>query len=105
MNGEILVADDASLSIAPVDVVNPDFGFSLDSVGGNVDPEIVFGVGATNTSNAPLAFAFNFSIPLGGFGDGVTTILTEAALGITLTSASGSIGGDDILPVTGDERV
>jgi hypothetical protein len=105
MNGEILIDENGNLSVVPVNVVNADFGFSLDSLGGHVDPELVFGVGATNTSNNPLAFAFIFSLPLGGFGDGVTPIDTEAALGITLTSSSGSVGGDDIFPVTSANKI
>ena len=106
MNGDILIDNEGNLSIDPVNMTNPQgFGFSLDNVSGHVDPEIVFGLGATNTSNSTLVFAFAFSIPLGGFGDGVTPINTEAALGITLTSASGSIGGDDIFPTLGGGKI
>ena len=53
----------------------------ITSVGGNVDPEIVFGVGGTNNSSAPVTFAFTFNLPITGL---TAPIYTESALGITL---------------------
>jgi hypothetical protein len=62
----------------------PGFSASIDDFVGDVDPEIVFGLGATNNTNAVAVFAFVFNLPLGGFGP--PTIMAEAALGTTLTA-------------------
>jgi hypothetical protein len=45
----------------------------------------VFGVGATNNTNAVAVFAFVFNLPLGGFP---TPIVADSALGTTLTAPS-----------------
>ena len=66
---------------------------SLDSMSGNIDPVLGFGLGATNTSGAAKTFAFAFSLPLGGL-TAPPVINTKAQLGITLTaftSAGGSV--------------
>jgi hypothetical protein len=63
------------------DPPDPNFG----PFGGHVDPELVFGLGATNNTNAVAVFAFAFNLPLGGFGP---PIVAEAALGTTLTAPS-----------------
>jgi hypothetical protein len=72
-----------------IDIEGEDFRAQISSFSGEVDPEIVFGVGATNSSNAAKVFAFVFNIPLGGFNFG-NAIATEAALGTTLTASSQS---------------
>jgi len=71
----------------PVGMTGPDFSVSIDTMGGNVDPELIFGIGATNSSSAPKTFAFSFNLPLAGFNAGAA-IATEAALGTTLTASS-----------------
>jgi hypothetical protein len=96
-NGTFVIDDqgNVSLSSGPVEVTGPgwtatvgDNPFDPDfpGFGGNVDPELVFGLGATNNSNAVATFAFIFNLPLGGFGP--PTIIAEAALGTTLTAPS-----------------
>jgi hypothetical protein len=59
---------------------------SITGLSGNVDPEIVFGLGATNATNGTLTYSFAFSLPLGGFP---VPISTYAELGTTLTSPTG----------------
>jgi PEP-CTERM motif len=61
-------------------------GASITGLSGNVDPEIVFGLGATNATNGTLTYSFAFSLPLGGFP---VPISTYAELGTTLTSPTG----------------
>ncbi len=80
IDGDIQIVGDTS-------VEGPDFTADISSFGGNVDPEILFGIGATNSSSAAKTYAFAFSLPLGGFNFG-NAILTEAALGTTLTASS-----------------
>lgn len=74
-----------SLGDRVISMTNSDFSVSIDNIGGNVDPEIIFGLGATNTSGAPLTFAFAFSLPLGGFSGLIDTF---AEIGQTLTAPS-----------------
>ena len=59
---------------------------SITGLSGNVDPEIVFGLGATNATNGTLTYSFAFSLPLGGLS---VPISTYAELGTTLTSPTG----------------
>ncbi len=80
----------------PVEVSGAGFSIQIDSIGGNVDPEIIFGVGATNTSGGTKTFAFSFSLPLAGL---TGLIDTEAVLGQTLTAPSES--GVTLFPTLG----
>lgn len=103
-NGTFVVdgnTGDVGMSNGPMEMVGPNGDWQINvgpgpnapegtgGVGGNIDPEIVFGVGATNNSSGPLVFAFAFSLPLGGFP---VPISTEAALAMTLTASSGTTG-------------
>ncbi len=74
----------------------------IDSFSGNVDPEIVFGLGATNTSNNPLTYSFSFSLPIGGLEVPITTF---AELGTTLTPPSGGTGSATVFPILGVEKI
>jgi hypothetical protein len=86
MSGSYDIDAQGNLSLgAPVGMTNANFSISINSIGGNVDPEIAFGLGATNTSGAPITFAFAFSLPLGGL---TGLIDTYAELGYSLTSAT-----------------
>jgi len=98
MSGSYDIDSDGNLSLEnPVGMITPDFEIGINSIGGHVDPELVFGLGATNTSGGALTFAFAFSLPLGGFSGLVDTY---AELGSTLTSAS--TGGDlTLFPTSG----
>lgn len=67
------------------------YTISLDSMSGNIDPLLGFGLGATNTSGGLMTYAFSFSLPLGGLS---VPIDTYAELGTTLTAftdAGGSV--------------
>lgn len=68
----------------------------INSVSGNVDPEIVFGLGATNNTGGILTYAFSFSLPLGGFSGPASTF---ASLLGSITSAS--TGAGSIFPTSG----
>lgn len=79
---------------APITAVGTDFSATINSLLGNQDPLLIFGVGATNLSATPLTFAFAFSLPISvtepnlayaevsysltdGLGDGVTLFPTS----------------------------
>jgi len=76
----------ATLDSGTTNYLQGGVGASITLVSGNVDPEIVFGVGATNTSNAIATYSFAFSLPLSAFA---VPIDTYAELGTTLTSPTG----------------
>ena len=65
---------------------NGNISASITGLSGNVDPEIVFGLGATNATNSTLTYSFAFSLPLGGISGPISTY---AELGTTLTSPTG----------------
>jgi len=104
MNGTFAVDADGNIGLAngPVSMTGPGFSVSLDSVSGNVDPELIFGLGATNSSSGPATFAFAFNLPLGGFNFG-SSILTEATLGTTLTASSSANG--TVFPTLGVGKI
>jgi len=90
MSGSYQIAPDGSLSLpTAANFVGADFSVDITNIGGNVDPEIVFGVGATNTSGAAKTFAFAFNLPLLGLTGPVDT---EAALAVTLTAPTTGSG-------------
>ena len=102
MEGSYTIDADGNISLpAPVSMTTASFSVGIDDISGHVDPELVFGVGATNTSGAPVVFAFAFNVPLGGFQG---TIDTFADLGKTLSSASGS-GGTTLFPILGVNKI
>jgi len=70
----------------------------ISSISGNVDPEIVFGVGGTNNSSAPVSFAFSFSLPITGL---TAPIYTESALGVTLTTGGSFPTVGHLYPTSG----
>lgn len=84
---DIDAGGNVSLGDRVISMTNSDFSVNINNIGGNVDPEIIFGLGATNTSGAPLTFAFSFSLPLGGLSGPLNTF---AEIGQTLTAASGN---------------
>ncbi len=98
MSGSYNIAGDGSLSLpSAANFVGADFSVDISNIGGNVDPEIVFGVGATNSSGAAKTFAFAFNVPLLGLTGPVDT---EAALAVTLTApTTGS--GLNLFPTSG----
>jgi len=62
---------------------------SITGLSGNVDPEIVFGLGATNSTGGAVTYSFSFFLPLGGFP---VPISSYAELGGSLSSASTGAG-------------
>jgi hypothetical protein len=57
------VSGDISLP-APIGIYTPDFTASIETMTGNQDPIILFGVNATNLTLNPLNYAFGFSMPI-----------------------------------------
>jgi hypothetical protein len=103
-SGDFTIAEDGSVGIGEgaTSVEGDGYTVSLGSLSGHVDPELVFGLGATNSSNGVAVFAFAFNLPLGGFNFG-NAILTEAALGTTLTASSQSDA--NLFPVLGVGKI
>lgn len=98
MSGSYQIAENGDLSLPnAINVVGADYSIDITNIGGNVDPEIVFGVGATNTSGGFKSFAFAFNVPLLGLSGLVDT---EAALATTLTAPSTG-PGLNLVPTSG----
>jgi hypothetical protein len=95
--GQYTIDADGNISFGGFEASGDGYAVTITGLSGHVDPELVFGVGATNTSGVAKTFSFAFSVPLGGF---VGTIDTFADLGQTLSSASGS-GGTTLFPTLG----
>jgi hypothetical protein len=76
------------------------YTFSLDSMNGNIDPVLGFGLGATNTSGGLKTFAFAFSLPIGGLTGSIDTV---AQLGTTLTAFTGN--GGSVYPTSGVGKI
>lgn len=89
MTGDYDIDESGNVSLGDrvVSMTTADFSVDINNIGGHVDPEIIFGLGATNTSGAPLTFAFAFSLPLGGFSGLIDTF---AEIGQTLTAPTGN---------------
>jgi hypothetical protein len=84
--GSFVIDEAGNVSLdGPAEASGTGFSATITGVSGNVDPELVFGVGATNNTGANAVFAFVFNLPLGGFGP---PIASEASLGTTLTAPS-----------------
>jgi hypothetical protein len=92
--GQISLAD-------PVNIDGGDYTVSLDSMSGNIDPVLGFGLGASNTSGAIKTFAFAFSLPLGGLS-APPFINTYAELGTTLTPFG---TGGSVFPTSGAGKI
>jgi hypothetical protein len=99
--GTFVIDEAGNVSLdGPAEVSGAGFSASVNSFSGNVDPEIVFGVGATNNTSANAVFAFVFNLPLGGFGP---PIASEATLGTTLTAPSDA--NAVVMPVLGFNKI
>jgi hypothetical protein len=93
--------DTGDISLAsPVSMDGAGFSVNLDSMFGNVDPLLGFGLGATNTSGAFKSFAFAFSLPLGGLA---VPINTYAEIGTTLTAFTDA--GGSVVPTLGGGKI
>jgi len=91
MTGMYTADADGNISFGGTTISGDGYTVSLDSMSGNIDPVLGFGLGATNTSGGIKTFAFAFSLPLGGLS---APLNTTASLGTTLTaftSAGGSV--------------
>ncbi len=97
-----VIGTDGSVSLAaPVEYVDPSgFGAQIDSLSGNTDPEIVFGIGATNASGAAVTFAFTFSLPIGSFPEPIATFA-----GMTTALTASSSEATQIFPTLGGGRI
>jgi len=73
---------------------------SLDSMSGNIDPVLGFGLGATNSSSITKTFAFAFSLPIGGLTGAIDTV---AQLGTTLTAFTGA--GGSVFATSGGGKI
>jgi len=101
MNGMYMADADGNIILnSPVSGGGEGYTFSLDSMSGNIDPVLGFGLGATNTSGSLKTFAFAFSLPLGGLP---APINTAATLGTTLTAFTSA--GGSVFPTLGGGRI
>lgn len=90
MDGMYMADSDGNIILnEPVSMQGDGFTINLDSMNGNIDPVLGFGLGATNTSGGIKTFAFAFSLPLGGLTGAIDTV---AQLGTTLTAFTSSGG-------------
>jgi hypothetical protein len=83
-------------------VVGNGFTANISGLSGNVDPELVFGVGATNNTGNLATFSFAFSLPLGGFPGG-SAVATSAVLSTALTAPTN--GTAMVFPVLGVGKI
>lgn len=98
--GSLEVDDEGNVELGePVTFQGDGFSINLDSLSGNVDPFVIFGVGATNNTNNALTFAFAFSLPisLGGL------IQADASVSYSVTDGAGD--GATLFPTSGTGKV
>jgi len=102
MSGMYMADADGNIVLSNPPGVIPGDGYtvSLDSMYGNIDPLVGFGLGATNTSGTYKTFAFAFSLPLGGLS---VPINTAADLGTTLTAFTSA--GGSVIPTSGTLKI
>ena len=96
MDGLYMADSDGNIILnVPVSMQGDGFTINLDSMNGNIDPVLGFGLGATNTSGSNKTFAFAFSLLLGGLTGAIST---DTQLGTTL-SVAGTQWKDRLWPV------
>jgi hypothetical protein len=98
--GGLRVDDNGNVVLAePVGFQGEGFSIGLDSLSGNVDPFVIFGIGATNNTDAPLGFAFAFTIPINIGG----VIKADASVTYSVTDGRGD--GATLFPISGTGKV
>ena len=101
MSGMYTADADGNISFGGTGTISGDgYTVSLDSMSGNIDPVLGFGLGATNTSGSLKTFAFAFSLPLGGLS---APLNTAASLGTTLTAFTSS--GGSVFATSGTGKI
>ena len=88
------------LSNPPGEIQGDGYTVSLNSMNGNIDPLLGFGLGATNSSGSVKTFAFAFSLPIGGLTGSIDTV---AQLGTTLTAFT--VNGGNVFPTSGVGKI
>jgi hypothetical protein len=100
-SGEFDIDDEGNVTIdGDPEVSGEGFTAEVSSFSGQVDPEIVFGLGATNSSNSAKTYSFSFSLPI-ALDD--RAIETYASLGTTLTASSA--GDGTVFPTLGGGKI
>jgi hypothetical protein len=84
--------------VGNVSVEGAGFTARIDTLSGHVDPELVFGIGATNLTSGDLAFSFTFPLPLGGLEEPIASF---ARLQTTLTAPLGASASVSPFSATG----
>jgi hypothetical protein len=90
-DGKIFLPNPVSMTDAEGNTV------SINSMNGDIDPIIVFGVGASTATGSTFGFTFNLPIALQG------TIFADSSVSYSLTSATAA--GAQIAPVVGSNIV
>ena len=80
-------------------IIGDGYTVSLDSMSGNIDPILGFGIGASTAGGIGSTFGFTFNLPIALAG----TILADSSVSYTLSSLSSA--GAQIAPVGGGNIV
>ena len=100
-NGSLSIDSDGNVELEGDSKVDgPGYTAEISKFSGNVDPELVFGLGATNSSSLAKTFSFSFSMPI-ALSD--LPIETYASLGTTLTASSA--GDGMVFPISGVGKI
>jgi len=101
--GQLLVDAQGNVSIAPESdrrwEQSGGVSSRLDSFSGNLDPVIIFGVGATNNSAVPHTYAFAFSLPVS------ISEPIEASAQVSYSLTAGTAAGATLFPTSGVQKV
>ena len=90
--GDIIFTD-------PVTVTGDNYTASINTVSGNVDPILGFGVGASTSGGIGSTFGFTFNLPIALAG----TIFADSSVSYSLSSLSSA--GAQVAPVVGSNIV
>lgn len=100
-NGTLSIDSEGNVELeGDSQVEGPGYTAEISKFSGQVDPELVFGVGATNSSSSAKTFSFSFSLPI-ALPD--SPIETYASLGTTLTASSA--GDGTVFPISGVGKI
>jgi hypothetical protein len=101
--GELAVDAEGAVSIAPGSDTrweqSGDVFAQLNSFSGNIDPVVIFGVGATNNSALPHTYAFAFSLPVS------IPEPIQASAEVSYSLTAGTAAGATLFPTSGTQKV
>ena len=100
MSGMYTVSQDGNISFGGTgDISGDGYTVSLDSMSGNIDPILGFGIGASTAGGSGSTFGFTFNLPIALQG----IIFADSSVSYTLSSLTSS--GAQIAPVVGSNIV